>query len=1669
MTGDSNWSSVVTLIHFDGVNASTSFHDSSLSGHTIAESFGGQIGTAEAAFGTASADFVTNHGSGPCIRVSPNGGSDFQFGSGTFTIECWVYPTTSNNGWIMQTGVGGSGVGAWGLAYNSSTPALTFTYSTDGSTNTNISGTCTLGLNTWTHVAADYDGTTLRVYASGSVVASGSLSGALYATTQELAIGNDNHTDSGPWNGYIDEMRVTKGVARYAGGFTPPTAAFPAYGTSPQPELGGAGSGNVTNSSLTYNVTTWEPNDILVVAVFNENNGTGNPATVASITSSGLTFAQRSSVSQTDGGGMEVWWALAATPLIAQSLTIAFTGTFDDASSVAYGVAGCATGAPWDSNGSLPQTASGFSITGFSTTSADDCLVTFVGSASGEVNPFGFTVIVTTSDSAGSWGTSITTGYQDVSSPQTNSSLAAGTGTFAAFIADALTADSSEIDDSPSITGVAGTGAAGTITLEGDVHATGVASSGSAGTASIEVDSSGLGGAGGTGQPGQIGGGIPFTIGVSGYGAASLTQTALVGDPSWTVTGTWFTDTSTPTSQERIYTTTFGSSTNIQAIFTGDQLDVTVQTSLTWGVLGIYASDNSTLLATVTCNVDTGGALITTTLNGFGDGTHTIYLRKTANDSNPVVLVSLAWRQESSPLAEDTITLVGVAGTGASGTIIMTTIILTGVGTNGAAGSVSDQIGAFVGGVATSGAAGTQQDETDAAINGVETDGAASSLSTVAGSFVPITGIETDSAVGAIGIEDDASISGVETDSHVGLTIPEFNDSVSITGVETDSAVGVATFTVGATPNGVACTSQLGTFSLHIDSNVPFNGVAGTTQIGSVIANDATASPVTWNFNDVGPTGSLSSDHFTFTVGVNNGLALTAGVRSTSSHTTGKWYFEIAWTGPDLATFIGIANASWPVSASTDLGWDNNSLSLYATDAVALNGSVLLPSGIGEQPGSVYGVAVDFDAKLIWFTASRMRNVAGFNWNNSATANPATAVGGIDFSTMNAGPYFIAGELDGAGSTAANLVLNAGDSGFTFPVPAGFSPWEITGIGVAAIGAAGSTMIPILTGVAGLGFVADSSAHDRRSLGAPVIADVSVAINGVSCTGKANAISLGFVTNGGSILNNSNVFTFKGVNFFQGYANPGTFAGLPFMSWQNNLNAIQALGFNTVRLSMFMAGIFDPVDNWPLCSSGAGNVFAGGLNTDLTGLNTLQFYDLVVDYCATIGLYVVVDMHSTVGGITSGFTTSGEFSLTASPSSWSADSYTDTDFITAWTTIATRWAGKQAFIACDLMNEPQGPGVNFTQWGPGSGVDLHDLFTRTGNAIHAAIETANPNYALPLILCQTHDSDFSNVPTYPLSLAAPNKAVYAPHVFPSPLPNGYPASGGVDHGTGAMAGWNAAWGFLVTNNEAPVYITAFGGTLSTSFPNQAAFWGTITPYILGLSGYSGAPTQPIGWTVSNWDEVEGGIIGEDNLGILNGWSYPHPRPTFYFSLLPYIPELLGGSSTACVGVGATGGAGFFQTATTIVLPDVSASGAAGARAGRSQIAGEVDQGAIGVEGDGAAGTIGFFGLVIPGVSATGAAGTVTIRTSIPSVVAFGQVGTPQAQFTVAIAVTGTSGSGQPGNVARALFIGGVATVGAVGLETLLIQVPLPGVIAAGQANRMGPVARSRQPVMMIAQ
>jgi hypothetical protein len=88
-----------------------------------------------------------------------------------------------------------------------------------------------LNLNTWYHVACDRDGSgNLRVYIDGAMVSKTTgYTHNIRSGTGTADVGSVAGTNQYDFNGWMDEVRITKGVARYASdsGYTVPTAAFP--------------------------------------------------------------------------------------------------------------------------------------------------------------------------------------------------------------------------------------------------------------------------------------------------------------------------------------------------------------------------------------------------------------------------------------------------------------------------------------------------------------------------------------------------------------------------------------------------------------------------------------------------------------------------------------------------------------------------------------------------------------------------------------------------------------------------------------------------------------------------------------------------------------------------------------------------------------------------------------------------------------------------------------------------------------------------------------------------------------------------------------------------------------------------------------------------------------------------------------------------------------------------------------------------------------------------------------------------------------------------------------------------------------------------------------------------------------------------------------------------
>jgi hypothetical protein len=225
---DTNINEVSLLLHGDGTNGSTTITDSSPTPKTVTAVGNAQISTAQSKFGGASIAF---DGTGDYLTVPDN--ADFEYGSGNFTAEAWVYPVASPNEPVIMgqwDGVGGGTGLSWVIVLSdNSSRNLRFLVSTDGSTPAADSvSSSPLTLNAWSHVALVRSGDVFTAYLNGTSAVSYTISAgaSLFNATNVITVGASS-TANLPFNGYIDDLRITKGVARYTAAFTPPTTPFP--------------------------------------------------------------------------------------------------------------------------------------------------------------------------------------------------------------------------------------------------------------------------------------------------------------------------------------------------------------------------------------------------------------------------------------------------------------------------------------------------------------------------------------------------------------------------------------------------------------------------------------------------------------------------------------------------------------------------------------------------------------------------------------------------------------------------------------------------------------------------------------------------------------------------------------------------------------------------------------------------------------------------------------------------------------------------------------------------------------------------------------------------------------------------------------------------------------------------------------------------------------------------------------------------------------------------------------------------------------------------------------------------------------------------------------------------------------------------------------------------
>ena len=180
-----------------------------------------QISTTTAKFGTGSMYFTGSSTS--YLQVAGQAvARTLAFSTGDFTVELWVNFAANNS--TYNPFIRGDTSGQFDLGYDASAALLKYSGSS-----TVISASWTPSLSTWYHVAVARSSGTSKLFVNGTQVGSTATGDTNNYTANDFKIGGSSFSSSHLMNGYMDEIRITMGYARYTANFTAPTAAFPTF------------------------------------------------------------------------------------------------------------------------------------------------------------------------------------------------------------------------------------------------------------------------------------------------------------------------------------------------------------------------------------------------------------------------------------------------------------------------------------------------------------------------------------------------------------------------------------------------------------------------------------------------------------------------------------------------------------------------------------------------------------------------------------------------------------------------------------------------------------------------------------------------------------------------------------------------------------------------------------------------------------------------------------------------------------------------------------------------------------------------------------------------------------------------------------------------------------------------------------------------------------------------------------------------------------------------------------------------------------------------------------------------------------------------------------------------------------------------------------------------
>jgi hypothetical protein len=154
---------------------------------------------------------------------------EIELGSSDYTVECWAWISAQGGtaGIFSKGSPGGLSNITWSLEFSSSNNYVALYIYAANSGAYIITGSTNIITSSWNHIAVTRSGNETKLFINGTQ------DGSTYTGNYTVASGGDFYLGGGFYaptsrtiTGYMSDVRVTKGLARYTANFTPPTAAL---------------------------------------------------------------------------------------------------------------------------------------------------------------------------------------------------------------------------------------------------------------------------------------------------------------------------------------------------------------------------------------------------------------------------------------------------------------------------------------------------------------------------------------------------------------------------------------------------------------------------------------------------------------------------------------------------------------------------------------------------------------------------------------------------------------------------------------------------------------------------------------------------------------------------------------------------------------------------------------------------------------------------------------------------------------------------------------------------------------------------------------------------------------------------------------------------------------------------------------------------------------------------------------------------------------------------------------------------------------------------------------------------------------------------------------------------------------------------------------------------